>query len=67
LRFKIFIGHHLESNECNASSFEVLGDIGTLSFGKLFKCIRKSQLGSWKSRSGQSFDSITAINEQFNE
>jgi hypothetical protein len=72
LRFKIFIGHHSVSNdhqrnEYNASSFEVLGAIGTLSFGKLFKCIRKSQFGSWKSSSGQSFDSITAANEQSNE
>jgi hypothetical protein len=59
LRFKIFTGHHLESNdhqriECNASSFEVLGAIGTLSFGKSFKCIHKSQLDSWRSSSGQS-------------
>jgi hypothetical protein len=28
-----------QKNECNASSFEVLGAIGTLSFGKLSKCI----------------------------
>jgi hypothetical protein len=33
--------------------------MGNLSFGKSFKCIHKSQLGSWKSNSGQSFDSIT--------
>jgi hypothetical protein len=54
LRFKTFIGHLLESNdhqniECNAGSFEVLSAVGNLSFGKSFKCIRKSQLGSWKS------------------
>jgi hypothetical protein len=53
--------------EYNASSFEVLGAIGTLSFGKSFKCIHKSQLGSWKSSSGKSFDSITATNERSNE
>jgi hypothetical protein len=53
--------------ECNAGSFEVLSAVGNLSFGKSFKCIRKSQLGSWKSRSGQSFDSITATNERSNE
>jgi hypothetical protein len=72
LCFKIFIGHHLESNdheriECNAGSFEVLGAIGNLSFGKSFKCIHKSQLGSWKTSSVQSFDSIAATNERFNE
>jgi hypothetical protein len=32
--------------ECNAGSFEVLSAVGNLSFGKSFKCIRKSQLGS---------------------
>jgi hypothetical protein len=53
--------------ECNAGSFEILGAIGNLSFGKSFKCIHKSQLGSWKSSSGQSFDSITAINERSNK
>jgi hypothetical protein len=62
----------LESNEqqrieCNVGSFEVLSAIGNLSFGKSFKCIRKSQLGSWKSSSGQSFDLITATNERSNE
>jgi hypothetical protein len=44
-----------------------LAPLGNLSFGKSFKCIRKSQLGSWKSSSGQSFDSITATNERSNE
>jgi hypothetical protein len=53
--------------ECNAGSFEILGAISNLSFGKSFKCIHKSQLGSWKSSSGQSFDSITAINERSNK
>jgi hypothetical protein len=62
----------LESNdqqriECDASSFKVLGAIGTQSFDKPFKCIHKSQLGSWKSSSGQSFDLITATNEQSKE
>jgi hypothetical protein len=51
----------------NAGSFEVLSAVGNLSFGKSFKCIRKSQLSSWKSNSGQSFDSITATNERSNE
>jgi hypothetical protein len=58
--------NYLESNdhqriEWNASSFKVLGAIGTRSFGfgKPCKCIHKSQLGSWKSSSNQSFDSIT--------
>jgi hypothetical protein len=40
-----------KKNECNASSFEVLGAIGNLSFGKPFKCIHKSQFSSWKSSS----------------
>jgi hypothetical protein len=53
--------------ECNAGSFEVLGAIGTRSFGKSCKCIHKSEPSCWKSSSGQSFDSITATNEQFNE
>jgi hypothetical protein len=56
-----------KKNEFNAGSFEVLGAIGTRSFGKPCKCIHKSQFGSWKSSSGQSFDSITATNERFNE
>jgi len=53
--------------ECNVSSFEVLGAIGNPSFGKSFECIHKSQLGSWKSSSVQSFDLIAAINERSNE
>jgi hypothetical protein len=53
--------------ECNAGSFEVLSAVGNLSFGKSFKCIHQSQLGSSKSRSGQSFDSITATNERSDE
>ena len=41
--------YYLESNEqqrieCNASSFKVIGAIGTRSFGKPCKCIHKSQL-----------------------
>ena len=64
--------YYLESNdhqrnECNASSSEVLGAIGTRSFGKPYKCIHKSQLGCWKSSSDQSFDSITATNERSKE
>jgi hypothetical protein len=62
----------LDSNEkewieCNAGFFEVLGAIGTLSFGESCKCIHKSLLGSWKSSLGQSFDSITATNERLNK
>jgi len=53
--------------ECNAGSFEVLGAIRNIFFGKSFKCIHKSQLGSWQSSWGQSFDSIKATNERSNE
>ena len=61
--------YYLESNEqqrieCNASSFKVLGAIGTRSFGKPCKCIHKSQLSSWKLTLDQSFDLITSTNER---
>ncbi len=64
--------YYLESNdqqriECNASFFEVLGAIGTRSFGKSCKWIHKSQLGSWRSSSGQLFDLISATNQRSNK
>ncbi len=41
----------------NDSSFEVLGAFGNF-FGRLCKCILKSEPGCWKSSSSESFDCI---------
>jgi hypothetical protein len=44
--------------ELQCQFFEVLGAIGDLSFGRLCKCISKSEQGCWKSRLSESFDSV---------
>jgi hypothetical protein len=53
----------LSSNEkekigCNGVIFTVLGADCNLSFGKLCKCISKSEPGCWKLNSTESFNSI---------
>jgi hypothetical protein len=52
---------------CNASSSQVLGAFGNLSFGKIRRCTYESELGSWRSCSGKSFDLICETNEQTNK
>ena len=44
--------------ESNDGSFQVLFAVGNLSFGRLCKCISKSESGCWKSSSSELFDSI---------
>ncbi len=51
----------------NASSFQVLGAIGNLSFGKACKCIHMSELYCQKSSLGESFHPIWGTNKLSNE
>ncbi len=44
--------------ESKDGSFQVRGAVGNLSFGRLCKCISKSEPGCWKSNSTESFDSF---------
>jgi hypothetical protein len=62
----------LNSNEkekigCNGSFCTALGADCNLSFGKLCKCISKSEPGCWKSNLTESFDLIQRTNKQNSE
>jgi hypothetical protein len=66
---KKIVGQQLKQKglNCNDSSFQVLGAVGNLSFGKFRRCFHESELSRWKSCSGKSLDSICGTNEQTNE